>query len=97
MGEHGDPDPKREGRRFKRPSDAAEAPDTIMLTGYVEPGGRTGYVRLHLDTTRRNYVDVAEPDIRHREHTPGEESPVGPRTTLWIRRGALLEYTTAKS
>lgn len=97
MGEHGDPDPKREDRSSKPPSDPAQPPEAIVLTGYVEPRGRAGYVRLYLDTSLRSYIDVPEPDIRHRERVAGEESSVGPRTTLWIRRGALLEYTTANS
>lgn len=94
MGEHGDPDPKDDDRERAEP---AEPPDAIVLTGYAEPGSRSGYLRLYLDTTLRSYIEVLESDVRHREHAAGEESSVGPRTTLWIRRGALLEYTTGKS
>ena len=97
MREHGDPGPKREDRSSKPTPGNAELPNAIVLTGYVEPGSRAGYVRLYLDTTMRSYIDVPESEIRHREDGGGEESSVGPKTTLWIRRGALLDYTTAKS
>jgi hypothetical protein len=94
MGDHGDRDPESTGRSSEPPTDPAEAPDAIVLTGYSRSDARAGYVRLYLDTGRLSYIDVCEADIRHREHAAGEESPVGPKTTLWIRRGAPLEYTT---
>ena len=96
MGHHGDRDPETEGRSSDPPTDPAEAPDAIVLTGYAGSDARAGYVRLYLDTDRLSYIDVCEVDIRHREHAEGLGSRVGPKTTLWIRRGAPLEYTTEK-
>ena len=90
-------DPERDEIRARLGSDPSQPPDAIVLTGFVGASGRPGYQRLYLDATLRTYIEVPEHDVRHREHVGSEDSPVGQKTTLWIRRGAPLDYTIAQS
>ncbi len=79
------------------PSESSEPPDAIVLTGFLGASGRTGYRRLYLDATLKDYVEIPSEDVRHLEWVGAERSIFGRKATLWIRRGAALEYTTGES
>ena len=78
------------------PSESCEPPDAIVLTGFLGASGRTGYRRLYLDATLKDYVEIPNGDVRHLEWVGAERSVFGRKATLWIRRGAALEYTTSE-
>lgn len=78
------------------PSESSEPPDAIVLTGFLGASGRTGYRRLYLDVTLKDYVEIPSDDVRHLEWVGAERSVFGRKATLWIRRGAALEYTTGE-
>ena len=78
-------------------AETAKPPDAIELTGFLGASGRTGYRRLYLDVTLKDYVDIVNEDVRHLEWAGTEQSVFGRKATLWIRRGAALEYTTTRS
>ena len=79
------------------PSETSKPPDAILLTGFLGASGRTGYRRLYLDVTLKDYVDILNEDVRHLEWAGTEQSVFGRKATLWIRRGAALEYTTTRT
>ena len=76
------------------PTESSEPPDAIVLTGFLGASGRSGYRRLYLDVTLKDYVEITNDDVRHLEWVGAEPSVFGRKATLWIRRGAALEYTT---
>lgn len=78
------------------PSESSEPPDAIVLTGFLGASGRAGYRRLYLDATLKDYVEIPNDDVRHLEWIGAEQSVFGRKATLWIRRGAALEYTAGE-
>ena len=76
------------------PSESSKPPDAIVLTGFLGASGRAGYRRLYLDVTLKDYVQIPNDDVRHLEWVGAEQSVFGRKATLWIRRGAALEYIT---
>ena len=76
------------------PSESSQPPDAIVLTGFLGTSGRGGYRRLYLDVTLKDYVEIPNDDVRHVEWVGAEQSVFGRKATLWVRRGAALEYTT---
>ena len=76
------------------PAASSEPPDAIVLTGFLGASGRAGYRRLYLDVTLKEYVEIPDDDVRHLEWVDAEQSVFGRKATLWIRRGAALDYTT---
>ena len=79
------------------PSATRQPADAIVLTGFLSASGRAGYRRLYLDGALKEYVDVPDDDVRHLEWVGTEQSVFGRKATLWIRREALLEYTTGRT
>jgi hypothetical protein len=78
-------------------SDPSQPPDSTVLTGFLGESSLDGHRRLYLDATLKSYVDIPEEDIVHRTQTGAEESPLGPSSTLWVRRGAQLQQTVVSS
>lgn len=78
------------------PSETHEPPDAVVLSGFLGASGRAGYRRLYLEATLKDYVEIPDGDVRHFEWVGGEQSIFGRKATLWIRRGAQLEYTTGR-
>lgn len=76
------------------PPPGTQAPNTIVLTGFVGACSRPAYTRLYLESSLRNFIEMPDADICHREQTTGKDPSAGLRTTLWIRRGALLDDGT---
>jgi len=75
---------------------ADDPPEAIALTGILTNGARSGYHRLYLDVTLKDYVEISDEDVRHLEWVGSEQSIFGRKATLWIRRGAALDYTTTR-
>jgi hypothetical protein len=74
-------------------ADASAPPDVGCLPGLLGKSSREGYVRLYMDLTFSEFVEIPRSDIVHTESLPKAESRITAQTIVWIRDGARLIHT----
>lgn len=91
------PDGEEEGRKFLEPDlfveklapDPAQPAEGTRFVGFLGKSTRSGYWRLYLDATLRDYLEIAEEDILVSDRLSAALSPMG-GSLLIVRSDAQI-------
>jgi hypothetical protein len=72
--------------------DPSKLPDVVALRGYLGNSARSGFLRLYVDLSFGEFVEVADEDVLARRSLADQDALGG--TVLWVKRNATLLRAT---